>query len=134
MQWRWYSCKAHKRKRAQSHRTHRHRHRCKHSDLARQIPPAPLRLMKTPENHQSVIKSSPHEHTMLRSRWQPNSMARLAAGMIATSQQPPTGSSTTERGCFKTGEGVLGMTPEAGCGHWGLTWRAVSQKALLAHL
>ena len=61
-------------------------------------------------------------------------MAGLAAGMVAASQQPPTGSTTTERGCFTTGKGVLGVTPQAGCRHWGLTWRAVCQKVLLAHL
>ena len=75
-----------------------------------------------------------HELTFLSTGWQPDSMAGLAAAMIATSQQPPTSSITTERGCFTTGEWVLGVTPQAGCGHWGLTWRAVCQKALLAHL
>lgn len=61
-------------------------------------------------------------------------MAGLAAGMVATSQQSPTDSTTTERSCFTTGEGLLAVAAEAGCRHWGLTWRAVRQKALLAHL
>lgn len=61
-------------------------------------------------------------------------MAGLAAAVVATGQQLPTSGTTAERGCLATGEGSPGVTPQASCGHWGLTWRAVCQKAHLAHL
>ena len=75
----------------------------------------------------------PGGFTVFRGGWGSESMARLAAAVVATGQQLPTSNTTTEGACLTTGEGALGVAPQASCGHWGLTWRAVCQKALLAH-